>query len=186
MGIPRLKPWMGIVILLLVPRVVSAQDPPQKWPGLATSELATVYVLDDAGAETTGKLVRIDPDSIVILVDGNERRFEAAHVKRVQKRGDSLKNGAVIGAILGAVLGGISGGLADCPGSESSCSGFRVAAVAISTGVYAAIGAGVDALHSGRTTLYTAPSVARGAAGPSGPGGRAFSVSFRVPVGRRQ
>jgi hypothetical protein len=173
-----------IVVLatLVAPRLVSAQETPQEWRGLVTSELSTVYVLDDAGAETAGKLVRLNPDSIVILVDGNERRFDAARVKRVQKRGDSVKNGAIIGAIVGAVLGGISAGIADCPGSESDCGGFRVAAVAISTGVYTAIGAGIDALVAGRTTLYSAPPPpARGASG-----GAAFRVSVRVPIGTKR
>jgi hypothetical protein len=177
-----MKQWIVIVLVGFAAGSVYAQEPAQKWPGLVTSQLSTVYVRDDAGTETTGKLVRIDPDSIVILVDSHERRFDAARVTRVQKRGDSLKNGAIIGAIVGAVIGGISGGIADCPGSELNCGGFRVAAIAISTGVYSAIGAGIDALVPGRTTLYAAPpSVTRGVSG-----GAAFSVSVRLPLSGRR
>lgn len=168
--------------LALVPGLAHAQDATARWPGLATSELSTVYVLDDAGVETSGKLVRLNPDSIVVLVGGAERRFDAARVRRVQKRGDSIRNGAIIGAIVGAVFGALGAGISDCPADNpgGNCAGSRVALFALSTGVYTAMGAGIDALIVGRTTLDTAP----GRPGRGSTGGPAFTLRIRVPLSR--
>ena len=111
--------------LALAPGIAYAQDTTQKWPGLSTSELSTVYILDDTGAETSGKLVRLNPDSIVILAGGAERRFDAARIRRVQKRGDSIRNGVIIGAVVGAVFGAIGAGIADCPGVDRAAARGR-------------------------------------------------------------
>ncbi|MEW6323462.1 MAG: hypothetical protein AB1635_20525 [Acidobacteriota bacterium] len=58
--------WVAILTAALLPGTVCAQDAPQPWHGMATAELATVYVLDDAGVETRGKLLRLSEDSIVL------------------------------------------------------------------------------------------------------------------------
>jgi hypothetical protein len=120
--------------------------------------LSTVYVIDDTDQETVGQLLRIERDAVVILVGETERSFEAQRVQRIEKQGDSLKNGVVIGAIVGVVFGVLSAGMLDCPGENpsGSCPGTRVAAPVLSAGMYAALGAGIDALFSGRTTLYEA------------------------------
>jgi hypothetical protein len=177
---------MLIIVLGLSPGVLSGQDTAQKWPGLVTSELSTVYVLDDSGTETSGKLVRLNPDSIVILANGTERRFDTARVRRVQRRGDSIRNGAIIGAVVGAVFGALSAGLSDCPGGDpgGSCGGARVALFALSTGTYTAIGAGIDALVVGRTTLYAAPAAPPVHSSSRAREGAAFTV--RVPILHRR
>jgi hypothetical protein len=156
----------------LVPGVANAQDTAAKWPGLESSRLSTVYVLDVGGTETSGKLLRLNPDSLVVLVDGQERQFETARVARIQKRGDSLRNGAIIGAVVGVAMGIITAGISDCPGDRAGggCPGSRAALFLVSTGVYSAIGTGIDALIPGRTTLYKAPkappTAERGGAAP--------------------
>ncbi len=108
----------ALAALLFTPAVVQAQEPLGGWQGLKLSSLETVYVTDDAGRRTEGKLLRFDADSLVMLVDGMEQRFDATHVLRVDKRGDSLKNGALIGAALGLLFGSISAGISDCPGED--------------------------------------------------------------------
>lgn len=169
----------------LVPSAVRAQETASSWPGLVSSRLSTVYVLDTTGAETSGKLLRLNPDSVVLLVSGAERQFETARVARIQKRGDSLRNGAIIGAVVGVALGILTAGIADCPGDRTSdgCPGSRAALFLISTGVYSAIGTGIDALIPGRTTLYEAPkappSVDRGGLVPLASRWRA-AVKVRV------
>ena len=157
---------LAILALALIPTSVSAQGTAQSWPGLATVEPSTVYVLDDAGVETSGRLLRLDPDSLVLLVGDTERRFEAARVRRIEKRGDSLRNGAIIGAVVGAAIGLLGTNLADCPGDNPSgpCPGARAAMVVLSTGFYAAAGTGIDALVVGRTTWYEAPAASSRAA----------------------
>jgi hypothetical protein len=125
----------------------------------------------------------LNPDSIVILVDGAERRFEAARVTRIQRRGDSLRNGAIIGAVVGAAMGILTAGIADCPGDspDGGCPGSRVALFVVSTGTYSAIGTGIDALIPGRTTLYEAPK-ARPTADQGGSAPFAFSRRAAVNV----
>lgn len=143
------------------PTIVSAQDAIQNWPGFKTTGLPTVYVRDDTGAEVSGRLLRLDADAIVLLVNDVEQRLEARQVTRIQKRGDSLRNGVQIGALVGSALGLLAAGMSDCPGSGGGrCPGTRFAGFVLSTGVYAALGAGIDALVVGRTTLYEAPAAA--------------------------
>ena len=181
-----MKRCMAILVATLVPSAVCAQGTAQRWPGLAPSGLSTVYVLDDTGVETSGRLLGLDPDSLVLLVGGAERRFEAARVRRIQKRGDSLRNGALIGAIVGGVMGLVGAGISDCPGDNpgGSCPGTRAALFLFSTGVYAAIGTGIDALVPGRTTLYEAPTVPpsagrEGSDPPPHRGRAAVNLAFR-------
>ena len=157
---------VAVLVAVFVPTVVCAQDTVQGWPGLTPTRLPTVYVLDATGTETSGRLLRLNPDSLVVVVGGVERRFEAAGVTRIQTRGDSLRNGAIIGAVVGAALGLLVGGFSDCSGEgpSGSCPGGGAAILLVSTGVYAAIGAGIDALVVGRTTLYEAPRATSSAA----------------------
>lgn len=144
-------------------------------------------MLDDTGQETRGTLLRFEPSVLTLLVDGAEQLFDAARVRRIQKCGDSLRNGAVIGAIVGIVFGLISAGMSDCPGDDpgGSCPGTRAAFFLFSTGVYAAIGTGVDALIPGRTLLYEAPAASRSSLGgrvAPGAGRVTARVAFRSAV----
>jgi hypothetical protein len=145
-------------VAVLAPAAVQAQT--AGWSKLDGSRQSVVYVQDDAGVETKGRLLRIDPGSLVIEVDGAERQYEAARVRRVQKR-DSFRNGAIIGAVFGAAWGLIGARIADCPGDDpgGDCPGGRAALFAFGIGTCTGIGIGIDALIPGRTTLYQAPSV---------------------------
>lgn len=163
---PWMKGWTVVFAVILAPSAVRAQDTLRSWRGLDVSELSTVYVLDETGTETEGRLLRLDPDALVLVVDGAEQRFAAARVRRIDRRGDSLRNGALIGAIAGTVMGLVGAGISDCPGSNAGggCWGARTAIFFVSVGMYAAIGTGIDALVSGRTTVYVAPSAPPAAA----------------------
>ena len=162
-----MKRCIVLLAATLLPGPVWAQDTLRTWSGLDSSGLSTVYVLDESGQEVTGKLLRLDRDSLVILVERQELRFEAARVKRLDKRGDSLKNGAYIGALVGVAMGILAANIADCvddTGRVGSCgAGNQVGFATLSAGLYATIGTGIDALIRGRTTLYEArdPSSAR-------------------------
>jgi len=173
----------GILGAVLAPTPVRAQRQTDTWPPARPPGQVTVHVLDDAGGETTGRLLRLEPDSLVLLVDGQERRLEASRVRRLDKRGDSLKNGAYIGAAAGFLLGLLFATAEGCSDAEvaagEGCFGDKSAFVAYSTGIYAAIGVGIDALHVGRTTLYAAP--AAGLVQPVVPRGKrvALTLTFR-------
>lgn len=146
------------VLMIFSAYMAHAQEPARTWPGMDLAQLSTIYVTDESGAETTGTLLRLEPDAAVLIVHGAERRLEAARIRRIEKRGDSLKNGALIGALIGAVFGGLGATMTDCPGSRSNCAAYRIAAPIGSTAFYAAVGTGIDALIQGRTTLYVAPA----------------------------
>jgi hypothetical protein len=114
-----------------------------------------VFVQERSGAETRGRLLSITPDAIAIDVYGSQRTFAAADVVKIDRRGDSLKNGAIIGAAIGLFTGFIG----DCPRAGSGdrsngCPGARVAYVLLGSATWAAIGAGIDALIPGRTRLW--------------------------------
>src|SRR5262245_34348864 len=130
--------WLLLAACLVIsalPREGSAQSAEQL-SGLRSSNLQTVYVLDRSGVETSGKLLGLNPESMVLLVEGAERRFDMADVARIQKR-DSLKNGALIGAVVGLAMGFVTAGISDCPGDEpgGSCGAFRAVAVVTSVGM---------------------------------------------------
>jgi len=129
------------------------------WDGIRTDKLTTVFVRNKDGLNTTGKFLAFSPDALVLVVNGEERRIERASILRVQTR-DSLKNGAIIGAVTGLVLGSLTAGIADCTSSSGAngCPGLRLSFLAFSVATYTGLGAGIDALIPGRTTIYGAPN----------------------------
>lgn len=178
--------WMmsalcALVGLAAVPAPLHAQD--EVSPGLvrARDTRATVYVRDRSGAESKGRLLELSSDSLVLLVNGDERRVALGDISRVEKR-DSLKNGFLIGAVVGVAMGLLSAGISDCPGDDpgGSCPVARAALALIGPPVYGALGAGIDALIPGRTALYTAPAggTSRGTSGAPRPARVALRVTW--------
>lgn len=151
-----MKRTFALLIAVATPTGASAQGTLAK--GLAPDGMPTVFVLDDRGVETRGRLLRLDDESVVVLVGTGQRRFETSRVNRITRRGDSLRNGVIAGAVFGAVMGVMSAGISDCPG-RGGCAGFRAAMVPLSTAFYAAIGTGIDAMIQGRTVIYQAPTL---------------------------
>jgi hypothetical protein len=168
-----MKRYVLILTALLLPGPAHAQDPGQGSNGLHRAALSTVFVLDDRGVETRGQLLRLDRDAIVVLVNGSERRFETARVTRVSRRGDSLKNGAMIGLAVGLAQALVVTATQEC---RASCDrGLRAAMLMSNAAVSAAIGTALDAAISGRTLLYQAPASRQAIGSPRG-----ASISMRV------
>jgi hypothetical protein len=134
-------------------------------PSLPIKSRATIFVVDDKGAEHRGQFLRADDVDLVMLVNDNEQLFKRDSIVRIDRRGDSLKNGAIIGALIG-VPWGVLGFM---------FSGNYVALLA-PIGGYMAIGMGLDALHQGRTHVYS--GVAKTTAHT--PDGRGTSVQFTL------
>jgi len=129
----------------------------------------TVAVVDDAGTETTGRLVRVTPTALTIKTDGGNRVFELPHVTTVHEVGDPLKNGMVIGLLAAGTLGIVVGAsVSDCgawlEGYVACTTAEKVQNAAIGGALYGAIGLGVGALvdkaMSGRTLRYVRPAQA--------------------------
>jgi hypothetical protein len=147
---------LALVLLLIVAGpALRAQD----FSTVQLKGMPTVYVEDRNGREVEGKLVSLTESALTINIDGVTRTFTPAEVTKVDRRGDSLKNGALIGAAVGLFTGLIG----DCPRAGSNnrsdgCPGARVGYVFGGAAIWAGIGAGIDALIPGRTRLWPAPT----------------------------
>src|SRR5262245_64170982 len=122
--------------------------------GVQSPGLPTVFVTDRSGEETKGILQRLTESEISVLVDGTTKTFTPDEVSTIERKGDSLKNGALIGLSIGAVTGVLTMGLSDCPTSNSSCPAQRWAMVLLNAGIYTAIGTAIDAAIPGRTRIW--------------------------------
>ena len=138
---------LAIVICAAVPVRASAQD---DFSRLKAKLGQIVYVTDaNTGIEVSGPLTSLSPTELSI--DGY--RFESHSGMKIERRGDSLWNGAAIGFGLGAVL-------AFC-GVE--CGGQRMWVSRLESGLFwAGIGALIDHEHVGRTTIFDRSSDALG------------------------
>jgi hypothetical protein len=122
----------------------------------------TVFVIDDTGTEIRGKVAGIGPSALRLIVDGYEREWGAATVERLERRGDSLKNGAITGLATGGIFGFLAIVALSAGGGGA---GFTLVPtngeIAVLFGAYmglgAGIGAGIDALVPGRTLVYLRP-----------------------------
>ena len=79
-----MKAGLALAASLLVPGLAAAQPAARTWSELRPAGWSTVYVLDHAGVETTGRLLRTDRDSLVLLVRGRGVRIDAARIERIQ------------------------------------------------------------------------------------------------------
>jgi hypothetical protein len=159
--------------LALIADPASAQGTPaQKGisdPTPTLQRVGEVYV-QESGAQKAvrGRLGQLSPSTLTLLVDGQPRDIPIDRVLRIDARGDSVKNGAAIGAVvMGAWCLVVCG-----QGVENGAQGGALLVSSVAYG--AMLGAGIDALHTGRTTIYRKP----GEPGVT-PGGPRPSVSFR-------
>jgi len=144
--------------------------------GLASSSFAQevppqnvqrVYVFSTSGEEIQGHLLQLDGASLTMLVAGARRDLPLDSILRIETRGDSVRNGAIIGAAIGVVAGLLS---AAEVGDDAT-----VPLTVSSAIVWGLIGAGIDALIPGRTVIYNRPTARAATSGTSGP-----AVVFRV------
>jgi hypothetical protein len=130
---------------LVLPRTAAAQTPDQS---TKAKGFPSVYVTDAKGSETKGKLVSWTGSEIVLQTDAGSRTFKPGEAVRLDLRGDSVKNGALIGLAAGVAAGFLASAGCDCDG--------KPAIVLTSAGMYTLVGAGIDALVPGRTLLWNA------------------------------
>jgi len=168
----------GVVVLLLCAGAtrVAAQQVASSFDQLAVLVKPgdTVTVVDARGSETHGRIGTLSRDALTLVTASGPRQLGEADVVTVsQRRGDSLKNGAIIGAVAGtayfvtalALLRDSDGGDVIVP--------TAVAGGVLFAGLGAAAGVGIDALISRRQVIYQKPV-----------GRRSFNVSPVVGRGR--
>lgn len=139
-------------LLLASANVASAQQAPAFRGG---EEVIVVHA--GSGQELRGRLLELSSTSLGMLVDGRRVEVPIGDVLRIDGRKDSLKNGALIG------LGVFGGSAAIGCAAVGSSPGWCAYGIAMNGMLGAAIGAGIDALHKGRSPIYVKPA-ASGAA----------------------
>src|SRR6185436_17892998 len=88
-------------------------------PAAAQDTFKQVWVTQSSSGEVVhGRIVDLSPESLTILTADNRRvDMPLDRVLRIEARGDSLKNGAVIGAlVLGTLVALACGGIAGTAG----------------------------------------------------------------------
>ena len=120
-----------------------------------------LVVTDRSGREITGSLARLSDSAVTLVANGVERDVALTDVGRIEKRGDSLKNGALIGA--GVMAAPVLLWLGS--GCDRGC-GTLIGAAVFNAGLGAFVGALIDRAHEGRTSLFNREQVDRQTAGP--------------------
>ena len=118
-----------------------------------------ITLVDVTGRETNGRIGKLSADALILVTSAGSRQLGEVDVAAItQRRGDSLKNGAIIGAVAGtayfvtglALLAGIDDGEVIIP--------TAIAGGVLFAGLGAAAGVGIDALISGRRVIYQKPA----------------------------
>ncbi len=150
-------------VLCLLAAPAAAQDPfKQVW-----------ITQSNSGEIVRGRIVDLSKDSLSVLTSDNRRiEMPIERVLRIEARGDSLKNGAAIGA---GIMAGVTALSCASWGAGAEC----IPMAAVEAGLGALIGAGIDALNSGRTAIYIRPGspLPKGA---SAVNGRSAAIGFRL------
>ena len=136
-------------VLMVAAAGTSAQEPaPQAtWAPDIGGE---VRVTRRDGVKTTGQFRSLDAETVRLLVADQETAVSRDDITRIERRGDSIKNGFLIGAAVGLIPSALVLSEVEAGGGDVA------AALVIGVGVYGLIGAGIDALHKGWTTVYEA------------------------------
>jgi hypothetical protein len=151
------KVVVTVGLLLLAAASVNAQEPFTDVQHILRPG-DTVFITDDTNTETRGTVAGVGPSAVRINVNGSEREWPATKVWRLERRGDSVKDGAKRGVISGAIVGGVLGVIAGATwansGSGSTPLGGGLGLGLVGAGFGLGIGVGMDALIPGRTLVY--------------------------------
>ena len=120
--------------------------------GLTVKPGDFVYVTESSGVVVGGPLTSISPSGLTI--DGHE--FRPAPGLKIERLGDSLRNGMLIGMAVGAGAAAVTGGQGCASSRDCPRRAIFVGAVVF----YGAVGAFIDWRHKGRTVIYHTPLVA--------------------------
>jgi hypothetical protein len=114
-----------------------------------------ITVVDVTGKEADGRIEKLSADTLTLTTAAGRRELGEVDVRDVrQRRGDSLKNGAIIGAVAGtAYFWTMAALLSDSDGGDVIV-GTAVAGGVLFAGMGAAAGAGIDALIKGKEVIY--------------------------------
>jgi hypothetical protein len=172
---------VAVAAAILKPCAAGAQD-----VSLATTLLLQVgtrpiLIIDDAGKELRGEIVHVASDAVTLRAGAMQYHIDLDRVRRIERRGDSPWDGAVVGAGIGAAVAAASWLLRgtcavrivyECdynPGDYLTLGESGSAIVG-----FAAVGLLVDLFHTKRTVLWLASQNA-----PIQPNTRTFGAQLR-------
>ena len=95
--------WMTVLRVLFYSFLAIPASAQTTFAGLNQKGVDTIFVTDRAGHETKGLLVGLTDSTVTVVTAGGPQTFVADDVVRLDRRGDSLKNGALIGMGIGIV-----------------------------------------------------------------------------------
>ncbi|HYT68444.1 MAG TPA: hypothetical protein VEL51_18605 [Vicinamibacterales bacterium] len=122
----------------------------------------TVYVTDQAGKRVKGRVVRISPASIELVVKGSPREWRASDVAWITERHRHAGRGALIGLAIGATAGALlvvadssceNSHYEGCGGDDA---GYALVFAALFGGMGGGAGAAVGAAIRSEHVLYVA------------------------------
>lgn len=137
--------FVAILILFAFPPQVHAQGVARSFEQLQLLVRTgdTVTVRDWSGAQTTGKIESLSSSTLTFVTSRGRQDLREADVAAIlQRRGDSLANGAVWGLGFGLLAGGT---LAALMCSDGPCD----ASLALGVAIYGGIGAGIGGVWTG-------------------------------------
>lgn len=143
-----------LVIVLAIPAHVFAQTAPPGWTRIPPIG-KRVFVISNASDETAGRLEQVTVDGVVLHTASGTRTIPLIDIRTVQ-RTDPVWTGLLIGGAIGLVLGLSTRVENACPQRTQGCLN-EVRAARVAFPLWGAlVGWGLDALHKGRKTIYSA------------------------------
>ncbi len=119
----------------------------------------TVTVVDDRGARIRGRLIDTTATDLILQTDQRSRlAVPASGVREILRRGDSLNNGVLIGLGIGATIG-LVGGLTVW---DERTGNPPTSYVLMFSGLFAGLGAVVDAVIQRDRVVFRAPGLTVG------------------------
>lgn len=138
----------------------AARQPARSFPDLQqrVKPGQTVFVTDETGSETKGKLLGISATDLTLDVNGVRRPMNSGSIRHVDRYGDSLWNGALIGVAIAipAMLISDPRYQACTNDPQKLCADAQAGQRALAIGMMGALGAGIDALIRSRHQVYVA------------------------------
>lgn len=142
------------VVVLAISAHVFAQTVPPGWTGIPPIG-KRVFVISNASDETAGRLEQVTVDGVVLQTASGRRTIPLIDIRTVQ-RTDPAWTGLLIGGAAGLALGLLIRVENACPQRTQGCLNEVRAARAAFPLYGALVGWGVDALHKGRKTIFSA------------------------------
>ena len=147
--VPMRAPTLAIVLILFA-MPARAQDAPGAEECYPITPAGRVQVASQSGPVQKGTLLCIGKRQVVLASEGRVETMPLDDVTRIVKPADGIADGFLKGAALAGVISLFCG---ECGSSRQ-----RAAAILF----YGGLGAGLDALHGGRETIYKRSLAARG------------------------